>query len=275
MRSDKPKGNSKNTASPSHGTSIQRKPPKSPQSKAFHAAEKPDEEKYKELKEELKNTKAIDKPVVEILAFSVKRWVEVIVDLLIFFLILIPELYEFGHVLVERVYYHKSKSKTYTEHSLTEALDLWCPILEGVVCLIHSIVFFLESFVGVEVPYGIAISIAASLISCILIMTHVELVDVKRCKHHPVSIFLIEFLVVSLTSLTIIAFISTEDRFRTFILITTIITQFLCKSLTRTVEESHNSARQTINKVENRILIGFSLIFLIILLQITIMYINI
>lgn len=239
----------------------------------FHNDEKDDEAKKQEILSKLgPHPGTVEKAEVSLLIFFAKKWVEVAVDLLLFFLVLLPENYEFAHTIYSRVLYHGGKEKAYAQHTLAEHFDLWCPILEGVVCVIHTVIFVAESFFGVEVPHGLLIAIVASHLTCILIILHIEWVDRGRRNNSHTEIYCIEFLVVLLSVMTTVAFLKTEDTFRTFILICTVCTQFLCRSLTRVSHPSHDPFRRTLNQFEYRVLIGLGILLIMLLLEIFYLY---
>ncbi|KAI5184750.1 hypothetical protein NEHOM01_0352 [Nematocida homosporus] len=240
--------------------------------KGFHIAESADKDKINKLQEEIGEVTWWQKPIVKLLSLTVTRVIEVLIDLFIFFVVLIPENYEFFHILKERFTYHQTKTKGYTAHTLAESFTIWCPIIEGIVCVIHTIIFVAESFLGIEIEHGLLIALLASFFTCLLICIDVEIIDRQKSKHPPRAILFIEILVAVLNILTIFCYVTTEERFRTFLLLATVITQYLCRTLTRLVEDSHNALRKHNNRLEVRILIGVSIILLALLLQITALY---
>lgn len=241
--------------------------------KPFHMAEETDEEKHRKIEEDLKDTKVLKKPLQTIMGIVVDRWFEIFVDFMIFVFILIPENCEFFHILCERFAYHKEKTKEYKNHTLIETFDLFSPILEGIVCTIHTVVFFCESFLGVEIPYGLLVAIVSSHIICLIILLHVEVIDRGRVKQtHIFLTYTIEVIVVLLSVLTTLLYIKTHERYQSLILICTVLVQYLCRTLTRMVLSTHGKFRKIFNSVGVRLSLFFSGIILLLLLQLSYIY---
>ncbi|KAI5188562.1 hypothetical protein NECID01_0175 [Nematocida sp. AWRm77] len=240
---------------------------------AFHRGEHKDEEKEKELLKRLSSDSGVfEKTGVKILSFFTKGWVEIVIDLFLFFLVLLPENYEFAHVLYTKMLQHKNRESSYTQYTLAQHFDMWCPIVEGIVCVFHTVVFVCESFLGLEIPYGMLIAILASHITCILIIAHVELIDVSKRHHPPKKRYFVEALVLLFSVIFTFIYFQTEDMFRSFILICTVCTQYLCRSLTRIVHPSHDKVRRTTNEYKFRIAVGTSFLLIILLLEIFRLY---
>ncbi|KAI5181494.1 hypothetical protein NEOKW01_1675 [Nematocida sp. AWRm80] len=242
--------------------------------KPFHLAEEDDQTKIAKLQREIGTETIPQKIIFFVMSVFIRRWMEILIDLLIFAFVLIPENHEFIHVIKEKLKHHKEKAKPYTQFSLAESFDFWCPILEGIVCVLHTVIFCLESFLGLEIKQGLLIAIVASHITCLLIIMHIEIVDRKKRKHSNLVITIIELQTIFLSTLITIFYIKTEDKFRTFILICTVIIQFLCRTLTRIVEESHNAVRKLFNNLKIRIVIATSILITGILIEVSYLYIQ-
>ncbi|KAI5165546.1 hypothetical protein NEIRO03_0461 [Nematocida sp. AWRm78] len=244
------------------------------ESKPFHMAEKSDKEKYIQISEEFEGKSVLEKPMEYIMRLFVSRWFEILVDISIFCFVLIPENYEFFHILYERYLYNKEKKKDYNAHSWAEVFDLLCPVIEGIVCFIHTVVFVGEAFIGMEIPHGLFISICSSHITCILILIHVELIDRHKTENIDMIItYSIECLVVLLSIAINIAYLQTGEKYQSLILMSIILTQYVCRTLTRLVMASHNKFRRTFNHTKTRILLFLGFCMLCILFGLSHIYI--
>ncbi|KAI5189638.1 hypothetical protein NEMIN01_0591 [Nematocida minor] len=252
-----------------HSTSFK----KDEESRPFHLSEKSDAEKKQQIHEEFANAKIMKKPMSAVMGLVVRRWFEIFIDLFIFIMILVPETYEFMEILYERYIYHGEKTKPYTSHTAAETFDLWCPILEGIVCCFHTTVFVCESFLGIEIPHGLLIAILSSHITCILIICHIEFIDRKRSKQtHKAITYSIEVGVLILSTLVTLVYFQTHEKYQSLVLITTVLTQYLCRTLTRLVDNSHNKFRKTFNSAEVRVVLFFSIVLLLLLSELLYIY---
>ncbi|KAI5133550.1 hypothetical protein NEAUS07_0444 [Nematocida ausubeli] len=243
------------------------------ESKPFHMAEISDKEKYSQIKQEFQGKSPLEKPMELTMKLFVSRWFEILFDISLFIGILIPENYEFGHILYERYIYHGIKTKSYKDHSASELFDLICPIIEGIVCFFHTVIFVFESFIGIEIPNGLMISIYTSHLTCLLILCHVEIVDRKKTlQHHPIITYSIELLVLVLSIFITVSYFKTHEKYQSVLMISTILTQYLCRTLTRLVSAEHNQFRNRLNNYATRILLFMSLCFLVILFELCHIY---
>lgn len=244
---------------------------KKEESNPFHSAEKADSEKLKEILDDFKANTTFGKPMAFIMGIFVRRYFEIFLDVFIFTLILIPENYEFFHILVERL----STGLVATSGVSTPAqiFDFFSPLLEGLVCFFHTIIFVLEAFIGISVPHGLFIAILASHIICILIILHVEFIDRRKTEQNHIFItYMIELTVILLSIITTQAYFQTHEKYQSLLIISTIVTQYLCRTLTRLVTASHDKFRKIFNKIEVRIVLVSSVFLITLLLGLSYIY---
>ncbi|KAH9386447.1 uncharacterized protein NEMAJ01_1343 [Nematocida major] len=239
--------------------------------KPFHLGEKSNKEKNVEIKKEFNQNKATGRLMALFMSIFVSRWFEILVDILVLTAILIPENCEFAGIVYSAWKSRKSERFDYSAHTAGELFNMACPFLEGAVCLAHSILFVLESFVGVEIPNGLLVCILASHITCALIVFRVEFLDGEKTpRHHAAARYAVEGAVLALSIFITVAYCKTHLKYQSLILIATIMAQYLCRTLTRITKASHNRIRKKLNQASTRIFLFFAFFILCMLLGLSI-----
>ncbi|OAG29705.1 hypothetical protein NEDG_00838 [Nematocida displodere] len=229
------------------------------------------EEKIAMIKLELGPLSPTQKLAMRLLLPTLKPRIEWVINICIFFLVLIPENLEFIFVLKDYIIGPK-KENSEQKSTLCTVFDVMCPILEGLVCVFHTFIFVCEVFLHIEIKYGLAIAIAASHLTCAIIIAHIEIVDSSKKNYTHATVWFLELVVAFNSVLITLCYLKTAERFPAFIMMCTIITQFLCRSLTRIVHDGHSTFRKVCNSLLFRVIIGFTFLSVILLIQILYLY---
>lgn len=235
------------------------------------AAKKSDEEKVLERMGEAKVENVAEKIGFSLILLTVREKVVAAIDVLILVLLAV-ENYEYAHILVKTIDVLCEGNNIKKLGRFREAFAILLPVVEGLVGIFHTVVFIAEIFFHWQVETALAIAVYCADVACALMIIEREMSISLARPDNLLYIRAVEVLVVLMSALFTVCVTMTSAKYRAFILVSTIMTQFLCRSLYRERHKHESRWKRMVNTLETRLLLGASVLVTLLLMELIHIY---